>query len=91
MKALGWRGDEDDAATETARDRLRALRSRAEAQCGVPVEWARPQRPEPAQTLGARIADAGCVLLLLVLGLLVVVGLISAGVFGVLVVTSWVS
>lgn len=91
MKALGWRGTEDDAATETARERLRALRSRAEAQFGVPVEWGRPQHPQPPPTLGDRLGDVGCALAALVLAVLVVVGVASAAVHGAQVVAGWAS
>lgn len=83
MKALGWRGPEADAATETARGRLRALRSRAEAQLGVPVDWEMPRHGPPAgSTRGDRIVEAGCTLIAIVVILLVIAGLISAGIHG---------
>ncbi|WP_127571286.1 DUF6584 family protein [Georgenia faecalis] len=46
MRALSWRAAEDDAATETARGRLRALRAEAEMRAGGPVDWADPRYPE---------------------------------------------
>lgn len=49
MAALSWRGSEDEATTEVARERLRAVRADAEAHAGTTLGWEDPlrRRSEP--------------------------------------------
>lgn len=63
MRALAWRGSEDDAPTDTARRRLAEVRLDAERATGVPQTWEDPRVPEPRWSWGER---AGCALLVLV-------------------------
>ena len=71
MRALRWTGSEDDAETEVARERLRAVRAAARDRVGRRVSW---EKPDPqARTW---VAVLGCAGVLLVLAL-VVVGAIS--------------
>ena len=90
MRAIGWRGSEDEAATDVARERLRALRSRAEAQFGVPMEWELPRHePQKPPGLSERIAELGCALLALALVGLVLIGVVSAALEGFDVLAGW--
>ena len=75
MGALGWRGDEDDAATPTARDRLREIRARAEEQAQRPLEWA--EVPSGVATDESPLAVVGCALVALALLVVFVVGAVS--------------
>lgn len=85
MRALGWRGPESAAATDVARERLVALRERAEAEVGAPVDWADPRRPDPGWGWADRVGLGAVV----VVAALVVIGLVSAAVHGVTVVVGW--
>jgi hypothetical protein len=89
MKALTWRGSEDDASTEWARGRLRALRTRAEKQIRGPAFWEQPRRPEPRTRWWEPVATAGCALLALAFVGLVLVGAVSLAVHGLHVVLGW--
>ena len=92
MRALGWRGPEERAATKTAQDRLRALRVRAEAGFGLPIEWDKQHNaPQPPPGVGERIVEIGCVLVVLVLLVLVVSGVFSAAAAGLHTVMDWVT
>lgn len=75
MRALAWRGSEDDAPTPTARARLAEVRADAERATGVRQTWENPRVPDPPSSWGERI---GCTLLALV-GVGVVV-LVLAGI-----------
>lgn len=82
MTALRWRGPEDDAATEVARERLRALRAQAEREAGRRVPWEAPRRPEPLVTPRrvGRVLAALLAATVVVLGVVELVGLVVRGV-----------
>lgn len=67
MRALRWTGSAEDAGTEVARERLRALRVQAHDATGRWVPW---EEPGP-DGLGWQLAAAGFVAVV-VLGLIVV-------------------
>jgi hypothetical protein len=75
MRALRWRGSEDAAATEVARQRLLDVRGRAEAKAGKKLDWSDRGRevrePEPWWKDAFAI---GCLATGVVLLVLVVVG-----------------
>ncbi|WP_019137324.1 DUF6584 family protein [Cellulomonas massiliensis] len=75
MRALAWRGSEDDAPTAIARTRLAEVRADAERATGVAQTWENPRVPDPPSSWGERI---GCTLVALV-GAAVVV-LVLAGI-----------
>ncbi|WP_315094715.1 DUF6584 family protein [uncultured Cellulomonas sp.] len=76
MRGLSWRGPEEAAATEFAQQRLRDVRTRAEAAEGKKLDWSTGGRDVSAPwTEGAWII--GCALAGLVLGALVVVGAVT--------------
>lgn len=85
MRALRWRGPESLAPTATARETLEALRSRAEAEVGAPLEWEDPRRPEREATW----RDAAAVVAFFAVVALVVIGIVSVAVHGVTVVVGW--
>lgn len=90
MRAVGWRGPEEAAETDLARQRLRALRARAEAEFGVPVDWELPRHePEAPPGLGVRVVGWGCVVLAIVLVGLVLIGVVSVAMEGADVVGGW--
>ncbi|MGQ0466589.1 MAG: DUF6584 family protein [Sporichthyaceae bacterium] len=67
MAAIGWRGEESDAETAFARERLLAIRSRAEKSVGCPLAWEKPQWTARPTTWGDRLAGVvGCLLTLAV-------------------------
>ena len=82
MKALSWPGEETEAGSPLARERLRALRARAEAQFGVPVEYREPKHPAPAVGWVEALVGVGCGLLVLFAFLLVLVGVGSLAAHG---------
>lgn len=92
MAVLAWRGSEDDAPTDEARERLRALRAAAEHKAGTSVSWERPRwaAAEDAGT-AARLSDfaVGCALVCAVL--LGVIGALAAIINGIHVVVGWLS
>lgn len=90
MKALGWRGAEDEASSEVAHDRLRGLRSRAEAEFGVPLDWELARHTaQPPPTVIDRIKEGGCLIAVLLLVLLILIGLGNALAEGLSVVERW--
>lgn len=89
MKALAWRRPEHDAATAVARERLRALRERAEADAGAPVDWADPRRPHPPARWWEPVAAGVAGVVVLALVVLFVVGVTSLVVRGWYVVLGW--
>ncbi|QCB94954.1 DUF6584 family protein [Cellulomonas shaoxiangyii] len=74
MRALLWRGSEDAAATEIARDRLRDVRARAEADTGRRLDWSDPGRGAEGPWWEDAAGLIGCMVVGLVLAVLVVVG-----------------
>jgi hypothetical protein len=90
MKALAWRCAEDDAPTEWARARLRALRGRAEKQTGAPLSWENPRHPEPPTPWWWKyVGMPGCALLALSFVGLLLVGAVSLAAHGAGVVLGW--
>jgi hypothetical protein len=89
MKALAWRRSEDEAPSEFAQSRLRALRARAEEQVGAPVSWDKPLHPEPPTRWWEYVGMAGCALLALAFIGLLLVGAGSLAAHGVDVVLDW--
>ena len=79
MRALRWRGAEDAAATEVARQRLLDVRGRAEAKAGTELDWSDRGREvgEPwwhdAFAIGCLVTGVG-LLALVVIGAGTVVG-----------------
>lgn len=69
MRALRWTGSEEDADTEPARVRLRALRAQARTHTGRRVSWEQPDDHGPSWGLAL-----GCLVVAVVLGLVVVGG-----------------
>ena len=92
MAVLAWRGSENHAPTDEARERLRALRAAAERKTGTSVSWERPRwaATEHAST-EARISDfaLGCALVCAVV--LGVIGALAAVINGIHVVVGWLS
>lgn len=90
LRVLGWRGSEDDATTDVARQRLRELRSRAGVEFGVPVTGELPRHePQGPPTAFDRAVEIGCGLIALLLGLLLVIGVVSAVIAGFHIVLDW--
>lgn len=67
MRALRWTGSEDDAETEVARERLRAVRAAARDRVGHRVSWDKPDSDHASWWV-----TLGCAGLLVILGLVVV-------------------
>lgn len=67
MRALGWRAEESEAATEFARTVLRELREEAERAVGAPVSWLDPRAPDPRRSWVAEAFGTFFVAALLVL------------------------
>lgn len=89
MWALGWRGSEDEASTQLARERLRELRQRAESKAGGALSWERPREPAAPPTraqslIGNAIGTAAVLVLVLIL-----IGLVSLAFEGWDVLTGW--
>lgn len=82
MKALAWPGEEQDAPAGPARERLRALRSRAEAQYGVPVEYRSPHAPPPPTPWWEGPALVGCAALAGAVAVLALIGVLALAVHG---------
>ncbi|MBO9553178.1 DUF6584 family protein [Cellulomonas sp.] len=75
MRGLRWRGAEDLAANGLAEQRLREVRSRAEAAAGKTLDWSdRGRGTEPASD---RLFAVGCSAAVLVLVALVVIGAVT--------------
>ena len=73
MRALAWRGSEEDASTDLARERLRTLRARAEEAAGTRLTWEQARYPDPpSRRLAAAGGVAAALFLLLCLGVGVV-------------------
>ena len=89
MRALAWRAAEEDAPTETARERLRALRERAEAAVGAPVDWRDPRAPAPPQRRADVLWGFVLAFVLATIALLFLVGVVSAVLHGIDVVGRW--
>ena len=89
MRALGWRGPEEDAPTGAARERLRALRAEAEAVAGGPVDWRHPRLPEPPRTVKDRVFEVVGMGVVASLFVLFMVGVASAVIHGIEVVAGW--
>lgn len=84
MRALRWRGPEETAATEVARERLRDVRARAQAKARKELDWSDTGRGTEGSTWGDPVAvgclGAGFVLLALVLvGLFTVIDWFTSG------------
>ena len=77
MAVLRWRGSEDEAATEVARERLRALRAVAEGSAGARLEWAAASRQASAPTTSDHLVEIGCATVLAVAGTCLVVGAVT--------------
>ncbi|MGN6243604.1 MAG: DUF6584 family protein [Motilibacteraceae bacterium] len=92
MRALEWRGSEEDATDDVARERLREVRARAEAKAKRKVGWEKPPRPE-VRVPGRhdRLVDAGCAVVGVGLVLLAVLGLLALVVHGLQVLTRWLT
>lgn len=90
MWALRWSGNEEEAPTEFARERLRELRERAETKAGGPLDWA-PPRPVkvPATRADKLIGGLLVGIAVFVIGL-IVLGLLSLAAEGWDVLTDWV-
>lgn len=73
MRALHWRGFEEAAATEVARQRLLDVRARAEAKAGKKLDWSDRGR-EVGDTWGRDASAIGCLVAGVVLLALVVIG-----------------
>jgi hypothetical protein len=89
MKALAWRRSEDDAPTEWAQARLRALRLHAEELVGAPVSWKEPRHPDPPTPWWEYVGMAGCALLALAFLGLLSIGAVSLAAHGLGVVLGW--
>jgi hypothetical protein len=89
MKALAWRRSEDDATTEWAQARLRALRLHAEELVGAPVSWKEPRHPDPPTPWWEYVGMAGCALLALAFLGLLSIGAVSLAAHGLGVVLGW--
>lgn len=74
--ALRWIGTAEEAATPTAADRLRALHTAAERDCGKPVPYVRP-RPSRDQDDSEESILVGAVF---ALGCLAVLALLAVGI-----------
>jgi len=83
MWALGWRGPEQDASTQTARERLLEVRARAEQDAGTPLDWANPRRPEQPEGWRPSLGGMGC--------LLVVLALIGSVIVGAVTIVRWIA
>ncbi len=84
MRAVGWRGPED-AAGDSVRHRLAALREEAESKAGHPVSWERVATEATPSTWGDRLI---AVLAMLVLGL-VLLGGVAFLIEGIETVVAW--
>ena len=73
MRALRWRGSEDAAATEVARQRLLDVRERAEAKAGKKLDWSDGGREVGAPWWSDAFA-IGCLVTAVLLLALVVIG-----------------
>lgn len=74
MRALRWTGSEEDASTEVARERLRAVRTAARDVAGRRVTWEQPVRDDAMWPF-----VLGCAGVVLVLALAVVGGVATVG------------
>ena len=83
MWALGWRGPEQDASTQTARERLLEVRARAEQDAGSPQDWANPRRPEQPEGWRRSLGEMGC--------LLAVIALVGSVIVGVVTIIRWIA
>lgn len=77
MRALRWRGPEDDVRDDVARERLREVRARAEAAAGRTLDWADRGRADGPPWWQEAAGPLGCALVGLVLVALVVVGAVT--------------
>lgn len=76
MRGLRWSGSEDEAATEFARERLRRVRTRAEAAAGKTLDWSARGRDVGGPWWDDAFA-VGCMLLGLILVTLMVIGAVT--------------
>ncbi|UZN02888.1 DUF6584 family protein [Cellulomonas sp. S1-8] len=76
MRALRWRGPEDAAGTEAARQRLLDVRTRAQDKAGRKLDWETSGR-EAAGSRRDDLGTVGCLLGALVLVALMVVGAVT--------------
>jgi hypothetical protein len=90
MRALHWRGPEDDAGPVAAA-RLRALRAQAETISGATVAWESARRPDPPRTLEDRVVELGCAGIAAILVVLVIAGLIALAISGAHALATWLS
>ena len=65
MRALVWRGSEEDATSEVVRTRLRELRREAEAKAGTSLPWERPAYPRARMSGLARLLGFSVAILVL--------------------------
>ena len=91
MVMLAWRGTEADAPTETARERLSALREAAERQSGGPVTWDNPVPPVRESSGWGRVTLYLIGLLFASVVILGVIGAFAAVINGIRVVWGWFS
>ena len=90
MAALCWRGTEDDAATDEARQRLTDLRARAERKKGGPVPWERPRYDaDGEQTRRQKVVVSLVVAWIIMLVALGVIGAAGAVFNGIRIVHGW--
>ncbi|HEV2891543.1 MAG TPA: DUF6584 family protein [Frankiaceae bacterium] len=89
MRALGWYADEADAPTEAARERLAALRARAEERAGAPLDWRDPRVPPPRQHWAWSVVVFVVFCAALFAVGLVVAGLVELAAKGLEVVSGW--
>jgi hypothetical protein len=76
MRALRWRASEEDAATDTARERLLDVRARAEAKAGRTLDWSDRGRAMEGPWWHDLFA-VGCLAVGLVLLALAVIGVVT--------------
>lgn len=76
MRGLRWRGSEEDATTELARQRLLDVRARAEAAAGRKLDWSDTGR-DVGGPWWEDVLLVGCLLTGLVLLALVIVGAVT--------------
>lgn len=76
MRGLRWRGSEEDATTELARQRLLDVRARAETAAGRKLDWSARGR-DVGGPWWDDVFAVGCLLVGLVLLALVIVGAVT--------------
>jgi hypothetical protein len=77
MQAIAWRGDEGDATTEVARERLTELRTLAESKTGRPLGWSDKPYEPATSSWSDRVVGFGCVVGALAVAAVLVTGLVT--------------